>query len=131
MIRPLKKGSFGVPITYYNGGFSNNLIGKNFAVDVNDGNIKMNIDLSSNLRKRNQDINCVPDANELAKNHALIKFLEIHDDKIITGLIEINKMNPDSIWKLEINLGDKGFFDYTISISFENGRVVFEIQGKV
>ena len=123
MKRILRKTSAGVSITYSTGNFSNNLTGTNFAVEVNDGCIKVSIDLSCNLRVRNKQSNCFFDANELAEDHSLLKSLQLNNEHVIDGLIKTTQANPDADWELELSLVEKGLFNYSISVSFSNGSV--------
>ena len=90
--------------------------------------IKVSIDLSCNLRVRNKKSNCIFDANELAEDHALIKSIQINNQQIFDGLIKIRKANPDSVWKLELSIGDKMIFNYSVIVSGSKGSVFFEIE---
>ncbi len=131
MKRILRKTSAGVSVAYSTGNFSNNLTGTNFAIEVNDGCIKVSIDLSRNLRVRNKQLNCFFDANELAEDHTLLKSLQIDDEQVVDGLLKTTRANPDADWELELNLGKKGLFNYSISVSYSNGSVFLDIEKKV
>jgi hypothetical protein len=131
MKRSLKKTSVGVSVTYSTGNFSNNLTGTDFTIEAEDDIIEIGIDLSCNLKVKNKESNCFYDANELAEDHSLLKSIQIDDDKIIDGLSKANKKYPDAVWKLELSLGDKGIFKYTVSVSGSNGSVFFNIEEHV
>ncbi|MFC2027122.1 hypothetical protein ACFLU3_00385 [Chloroflexota bacterium] len=131
MKRSLRKTSSGVSVTYSTGNFSNNLTGTNFTVEATDEIIRVGIDLSSNLRVRNKQSNCYFDANELAKDHSLLKSLRIDGSKIIASLIETRQMYIDASWELELSLGEKGLFKYSVSVSGSNGSIFFNIEDEV
>jgi len=130
MKRSLRKTSAGVSVTYSNGNFSNNLTGTDFAVEVNDCIIKVSIDLSCNLRVRNKESNCFFDANELAEDHTLLKSIQIDNQQIFDGLIKTREANPDAVWELELSIGDKGLFNYPVTVSGSKGGVFFNIEEK-
>ena len=131
MKRPLRKTSAGVSVTYSTGNFSNNLTGTDFTIEAEDDIIEIGIDLSCNLKVKNKGSNCFYDANELAEDHSLLKSIQIDDDKIVDGLSKANKKYPDAVWKLELSLGDRGIFKYTVSVSGSNGSVLFNIEEHV
>jgi len=131
MKRSLRKTSAGVSVTYSTGNFSNNLTGTNFTVEAEDAVIKISIDLSCNLRVKNKETNCFFDANELAEDHALLESLQIDDEQIIDGLLRARQKYPEAVWELEISIGDKGIFKYTVSVSGSNGSVFFNIEENV
>lgn len=131
MKRIIRKTSFGVSVTYKNGNFSNNLNGKNATILVENNVLYFTIDLSPNLRVKNKAANCFYDINELADDHLLLDTLQIDDDGILKGLAKVWKNNQNANLQLQLDIAEKGFFKFLVSVSGSSGSVLFTFQEAV
>ncbi len=114
MKRTLRRTSDGVSISYSGGVFSNNLRGTDFAWEEVDGSICLSIDLSGNFRVRQKSASCYQDACDLAENASNLKTVHL-DWAVAAKLVPIRKRFSDAEWRLELNLGQKGTFEYSVT----------------
>lgn len=120
MKRSLRKTAFGVSVAYSDDNYSNNLSGTDFELDRSESKIYLSINLARNLIAKKKDANSYLDACELANNHSLLKSVQLDDDQIIDGLRLANQNIPNASWALEIRLGEKGVFQYSIKPEIVN-----------
>jgi len=131
MKRSLKKTAAGVWVTYSDGEYSNNLAGSDFTVEESQGHICLRIDLSCNLRVRNKEDCCYYDACELAEQHSKLKSVQIGEDQVIKGLAAASKRVPPASWELELALGEKGTFKYSVQPRRSAHSIFLDVRSEV
>ena len=124
MERSLRDTAAGVSVTYSNGGYSNNLTASHFAVDESVGVICVKVDMSRNLRVRNKGENCYYDACQLVRDHSKLTSIQIDNGQVIKGLMASSLRVPSARWELELGLGNKGSFKYSVQPK-GNSRTIF------
>lgn len=127
MKRTLRKTAARVSITYSNGNYSNNLTGTDFSLYESEGRICLSIDLSGNLRVRNKESNCYADARELAEEHSTLEAVQIDERQVIEGLSKANQRTPNPRWELQLLLGEKGTFKYSVKSIMSHGSLFLNI----
>jgi hypothetical protein len=114
MKRTLRKGSSHVHVTYRNGGFTNNLWGREFTLEDRDNTLVLGIDMSSNLRVRNKQSNAYLDAAELAEQWNEVEFIQLESDLVLEPLSSYwHRMRNPSI-VLSLSLGNHGCARYDV-----------------
>lgn len=113
MKRTIRRTASGISVSYSDHGFSNNLTGTDFAWEENNGSLRLWIDLSGNLRVRNKNANCYDDVYDLANNHAKLKSVQL-DEPVAGKVVELVKKFPTARCNLQLQIGSKGTFDYTV-----------------
>lgn len=127
MQRILRKTAVQVSVTYSDGNFSNNLNGTDFRLSESEKEILLSVDMSSNLRVRNKSSNCYADAVELAEDHTKLDMFQIDDEQIVKGLVATKKNNSNASWFFQIDLGDRGVFNYPVTSILSNGSLFFNV----
>jgi hypothetical protein len=131
MKRSLRKTTAGVSVTYSNGGYSNNLAGTDFAVEESEDFICLSINLAGNLHVRNKESNCYYDACELAERYSTLKSIQINEKQVIDGLAAAYRRVPNASLKLEVALGEKGAFKYSVEPRESNGSIFLDVRSDV
>ena len=127
----LRKSAVLVSITYSRGGFSNNLYAGPCSMADSDGTAYLVLDFSRNLQTRNKrENNSYTDACELAEEHSDLRTIQI-DSGLVRKFMEFvraRKIDREN-WRLQIGLGDKGTFTYSILRGKPcNGDVLIELR---
>jgi len=125
---PIRKSSAGLSVTYYDGDYTNNLIGVSFSVKIIDDDIVFYIDMTRNIKVRNKEENCYFDAKELIENHSNLKSLAIYEDHIIEELTKIYKRYPDANWEIDLDFGTEARFIYAITMNFSESALLIKVQ---
>lgn len=128
MKRSLRKTDAHVSVQYTNGNYSNNLRGTEFELEGKEDCICLSINLESNLRVRNKSVNSYHDVNELARDHALLKWVQIDDEQVIDGLSAASNRSPTARWELTLRLGEKGTFTYPVKPRTVNHSLFLDVQ---
>jgi len=129
MKQSLRKSTSGISVTYSNGNYTNNLVGAEFELDESESRICLNINLDGNLRVRNKAVNCYDDACELAECHTILKAVQIDEEQIIKGLIKAHQRNPSAHLELQLRLGEKGTFLYSVEQKRTDIGVILNVIG--
>jgi hypothetical protein len=117
MRRTLRRTAAGVSVSYSDHDFSNNLTGTDFAWEQSvDGLLAcLSIDMTGNFRVRSKEsANCYQDACDLAENHFKLKTVQLFSP-VPEKLLPVFRRVQNAVWQLELNLGDKGKFRYSIT----------------
>jgi hypothetical protein len=131
MRRTLQRGPAGISLSYSDHSFSHNLTGMDFACEESGGTVRFSIDLTSNIRVRNKEsANCYQDALDFAKRHSKLKSVQI-DDPVAEKLAAVCKNLPDAVWKLDLNLGAKGTFNYSVDqVTRRTGSLFLDVRAE-
>lgn len=124
MEQSLLKASVGMHVGYANGGFSNNLRGKNFRLAKRGGSPCLSIDMSGNTHVRNKQQNCCLDALELLEHKATLADLQIDSADLVRDFFQRAKDAglTGRGCKLELDFAERGTLLYSISkVDFQSG----------
>lgn len=130
MKRLLRRTPAGVSVSYSDKDFSNNLTGTDFEYEETNGSVCLGIDLTGNLRVRNRNANCYDDVCDLVKKHAKLKSVQL-DQAIAKRLVPVCRRFPNAIWKLELIVGGKGIFKYSVEMRPVGGTIFIDVRSEV
>lgn len=128
MKRSLRKTDAHISVHYTNGNYSNNLRGTEFELEEPEGCIRLIVNLESNLKVRNKSVNSYHDANELARDHVLLEWVQLDDEQVIDGLIAAGNRSPNARWELTLRLGEKDTFSYSVKPRMVNHSMFLDVQ---
>lgn len=124
----IMKKSFGIGVIYTDDNYTNNLAGDNFTVEIDKQSISICMDLSKNLRVQNKSVNCYEDAVEFISNHNKLKSIQISEQAIINGLINVNNRVKDPDWSMQLRLNDENIYTYSITPIETNLSIFLEVK---
>jgi len=73
MKKPIHKSSVSIHLSYFNGGYTNNLNCDNVSIEINANTVIYAIDLGCNFRVRNKKSNCYYDVCEFLEENARLR----------------------------------------------------------
>jgi hypothetical protein len=122
----LQKMASGMHVRYSNGGYSNNLNGKNFKFTQRDGAPCLGIDMSGNTHVRNKQQNCYLDALELLERHASLEHLQLDHGHVVEDFVKRAKTSgyAGRGCKLELGFAERGTLLFTVSKMERSGKSV-------
>ena len=124
MEQSLLKASVGMHVGYANGGFSNNLRGKNFKLVERSGSPCLRIDMSGNTHVRNKQQNSCIDALELLEHKENLAHVQVMDADLVHDFFKRAK-NAELTGRgcrLELDFAERGALLYSISkVEFRSG----------
>lgn len=129
--RRLRLTRAAVDIQYSDGDYSNNLVGTDFALQGNTTATVLSVDLSSNFRTRHGESNSFLDAEEFARKPASLESVHIADAQIAAGIAAQRQQNPNSRWRLELDLGEGRVFTYSVQCIADLSHVTLQVLEKV
>lgn len=113
----LKKSST-MHVSYSNGGFTD-LWGRDVKAETSDEVVRLSVDLSENYNVKNRESDCISDIQQFVEWHEKLTLLQMMHEDIASALRDIQAQHPVAEWKLCVQVGKLGNFEY--NVAFERG----------
>lgn len=123
MVEP--KLSSALTLKYKDGTYTDTLRGNNILLSTAMNRNGIEISLTDMLQSWNKTLLSYADANEFISKCAELESLALHDSAVVAAIGAISNSN----WRMDINCGAKGVFEYTGHAKVEEGSVSFIVKG--
>ncbi len=108
---------------------SDSLMGRNFMLDVEGGELTLTIDLTPNFHTRNKGASAYLDAVNLAQNHHKLRYLQCSDNLVRARLIKSWEQVQQPQLRMCLELGQRGRYVYAVQPhSLFMGGIQFDVQ---